>query len=620
MATAVSLNAISSIINGQGLGVSPAFLAEITTFQNQDTVQTVGNIFINANLSGNAYSNVISALYSLGSGVNTARWLIDYYPIGVTPACSGNIFTYANSANTSSFSSAISTQAQLPFSNGLSGFANVFQRAYGYSQQVFDTIGSITMLKDDVYNQSGVGYTGPVDLVTGGIGTNGNLLANVVSGWGTMYDVNNISQINDPYVFGQNLLNQGLGYVNALSDQLTATGLDVTNLTDRSPTITTTTQNETSVTISTFVGEVEIPTLTETTTTVAVTGNSPTVVLNIYKTVTGSNLQTVANATAITTTPATNANIVTLSDYLNLSKVVSPALLTQLNSLGVTTFDEFSTYLSNKIGQGRFKSWKDLSKFLTSLETPALTNLPTGSNANILYASTVTTLSNQYGTGTGALGNPVIVDYLGACAGDPYSDVFANLNSSYSTISSTVEVALNNLDQAVIDYGTAYAAFDADFYSNVPIGLTEPDIVIITSNVTAVNSALNSISNSSAYFYSNLAYYSAINHMTVEVNNLQKAGIVSFGAGTPLSLLGFAESIGQVASDKTGVEPYQFFANVITDDLAGDTIRAVIAETINNRILNGAGITTYNDPDPRAIVYQSQTQNIPLSTYISRNK
>lgn len=621
MATAVSLNATSSIINGQGLGVSPSLLAEISTFQSHTTVTLIGNVFVNANIAGNAYSNVVSALYNIGSGVSKARWLLDYYPVGVTPICSGTIPTYGNTANTSSFSGAILTQAQLPFSNGMSGFANVFQRAYGYSQQVLDTVSSITMLTGKTYNQSGVGYNGPVDLITGGISTHGPLLANVIADWGTMYDINNITQISNPYVFGQNLLNQGLGYVNALSDQLTAVGLDITNLPDVPAVKTTTTLEEQVTTISSFVGEIEFPTMVEITTTTPVTGNSPTVVTNIYKTVTGSNLQAIINATAITTAPGNTAQLLTLADYLDFSKVVTPALRSQLQTiLGITTFENFSQYLGRKIGQGRFKSWRELAGFLRSFEMPALTNLSTGGNVAALYPASITTLTNQFGTGSGALGNPVMIDYLGAVAGDPYSNIFANLNSSYSTISSTVETAMTNLDRAVIDYGTAYAAFDADFYSNVPVGLTEPDISVITSNVTAVNSALNSISNSSAYFYSNVGYHTAISRMSTEVSNLQKASIYSFGAGSPLSLLSFGESIGQVASNKTETETYQFFANVITNNLAGDTIRAVIAETINTRLLNGVGIQTYNDPDPRSKIYQSQTQDIPLTTYLSRNK
>lgn len=621
MATAVSLNATSSIINGQGLGISPEFLSEISTFQNHATVQLIGNVFVNANISGNAYGNVVSALYNLGTGVDKARWLLDYYPAGATPVCSGPIPTYGNTANTSSFSGAVLLQAQLPFSNGMSGFANVFQRAYGYSQQVLDTVSSITMLTGKTYNQSGVGYNSPVDLVTGGLNTHGPMLANVVADWGTMYDINNITQISDPYVFGQNLLNQGLGYVSALSDQLTSVGLDITNLPEVPAVKTETVLQEQITTVTSFVGEIEFPTMVEVTTTTPVTGNSPTVVTNIYKTVTGANLQAIVNATAITTNPGSAPQLLTLADYLDFTKVVAPTIRAELQTtLGIFTFENFSQYLGRKIGQGRFKSWAELATFLRSFETPALTNLATGGNTNALYSSSITTLTNQFGTGSGSLGNPVMIDYLGACAGDPYSNVFANLNSSYSTISSAVEIAMTNLDRAVIDYGTAYAAFEADFYSNVPIGLTEPDIVVITSNVTAVNSALNSISNSSAYFYSNLGYYSAINRMTTEVTNLQKAGIVSFNAGTPLSLLSFGENIGQVASNKTETETYQFFANIITNDAAGDTVRAVIAETINTRILNGAGIQSYNNPDPRAKIYQSQTQNIPLSTYLSRNK
>lgn len=621
MATAVSLNATSNIINGQGLSASPGLISEISTFQNHTTVTLIANVFINANLAGNASSNVVAALYDVGSGVTKARWLLDYYPIGATPVCSGTVPTYGNTANTSSFSGAILTQAQLPFSAGMSGFANVFQRAYGYSQQVLDTVSSITMLTGKTYNQSGVGYNGPVDLVTGGLNTHGPLLANVVANWGTMYDINNIAHISDPYVFGQNLLNQGLGYVNALSDQLTAVGLDITNLPDVPAVITTTTLEERTTTVSSFVGEIEFPTVVEVTTTTPVTGNSPTVVTNIYKTITGSNLQAVVNATSITTDPGNTAQLITLADYLDFSKVVNPAIRAELQStLGITTFENFSQYLGRKIGQGRFRSWTELAKFLRSLEVPALTNLSSGGNVNALYSSTITTLTNQFGTGTGALGNPVMIDYLGACAGDPYRNIFANLNSSYSTISSAVETAMINLDRAVIDYGTAYAAFDSDFYSNVPLGLTEPDISMITSNVAAVNSALNSISNSSAYFYSNVGYHSAIGRMATEVGNLQKAGIFSFGAGTTLGLLSFGENIGQVASNKTETETYQFFANVITNDAAGDSIRAVIAETINTRILNGVGIQTYNNPDPRSKIYQSQAQDIPLTTYLSRNK
>jgi hypothetical protein len=430
-------------------------------------------------------------------------------------------------------------------------------------------------------------------------------------------------------VFGQNLLNQGLGYVNALSDQLTAVGLDTTDLTNIPATITTTTESDDVVVVNSIVGEVNLPVVTQTVTTVPVVGSSPTVVLNIYKTITGSNLQAIVNATAITTQ---STEIENLADYLEFDKVVDQTLLPALNNLGIRTFNDFSNYLGNKIGQGKFKSWQELKDFLRSLETPALTYLPSGASSNVLYASTVTTLNNQYGTGSGSLGNPVMADYLGACGGDPYTVHFSTINNNYSALIGPVQSALAALDQAIIDYSNAYNEYlaseipDSAIPPDPPAGdgvPPDPDLLlpfsIITSNIAAVNTALSSLPSTDIVESCDQAVYLMLNHLTAEVANLSRAG-VTFGPGTPGGLLSFAENIGQLASNKTEVESYQFFANIITNNLAGDTIRAVVAETINNRLLTFKGITNFNDPDPRAKVYQSQAQNIPLSTYISRNK
>lgn len=654
MATASSLNAISSIINGQGLAQAPALVATIAAYQTKPALASYANAYVNSSIAGNVTSNIITQLNTIGATITSGHFLLDLYPGNISPTCSapitpwsanlslpvgsffsanskiytvtGNIFSASfdsqvlGNSTIAGFSTLLNKQASLPFSSGMSGFANVFQQAYGYSQQVLDTVSSVKMLTGKKYKDTGVGYTGPVELVTGGIGQNGNLLANVISTWGTMYDIDNITKIHDPYVFGQHLLNQGFGYINGLSDQLTAVGLDITDLPNIPAVKTTVTQQDKTVTVSTFVGEVELPTIEEVTVTTPVTGNSPTVVVNIYKTVTGSNLQVIVNAANITSSTYSSGQITSLADYLDFKKIVNPELVPALTALNINTFEEFSRYLGTKVGQGKFKSWAELAAFLRSFETPALTTLPTGASTNILYDSTITNMTAQYGTGSGALGNPIMIDYLGACAGDPYAAQFANINANYDSLSSAVAVATQNLDQAVIDYCTAYLAYEADFNSNVPVGLTEPSISTITNNVAAVNSALSSIPNTYIVNNCNSLWYNMMNRLSTEVTNLNRASIYTFPAGTPMQLLGFAESIGQLASSKTEAESYQFFANIITNDLAGDTVRAVIAETINNKILNQAGISTFNDPDPRAKIYQSQTQNIPLSTYISRNK
>ena len=508
MATAIALNATSSIINSQGLGTSPALLANITTYQNNSALDSFANCYINAGISSSQTANIVAQLNTIGSTITSGHFLLDLYPGNVTPTSSapitawtanlvvptgslisylGKIYTTTGNVFGSSFdgnvitnctltgvSGIVKKQAQLPFASGYSGFANIYQRSQGYAQQVFDTVSSIAMLKNKTYAQTGVGFAGPTDLVTNGIGTSAVLLANVVAGWGTMYDINNITQIGNPYVFGQNVLNQNLGYLSALADQLTGVGLDVTNLPDVPAVKTTTVQEEVMTTVSSFVGEIEFPTLKETTTTEAVTGSSPAVVLNIYKTVTAGNLAAMVTATGITTSTGSSAQLLTLADYLDLKKVVASNLYTALNALGIYTFADLGQYLGKKLGQARFRSWAEMSSFLSSLETPTLSHLTASAASNILYSDTVTTLTNSFGTGSGALGNPVMIDYLGACAGDPYTNIFYIINSNYNTLATQagLTTALTNLDRAVINYCNVYNTY---LGSEIPDSAVPPD-------------------------------------------------------------------------------------------------------------------------------------------------
>jgi hypothetical protein len=666
MATAVALNATSSIFNSTGLGTSPALLANIATYRAKPALASFANCYISSGISPSQTANIIAELNTIGTTITSGHFLLDLYPGNITAVSSatitawtanlavptgsfishlGKIYTTTGNVFSSSFngnvinnctltgvSGIVKKQGELPFASGYSGFANIYQRSQGYLQQTFDTVSSISMLTAKTYSQTGVGFAGPADLVTNGIGSNARLIANVVANWGTMYDINNITQIGDPYVFGQNILNQNLGYLSALADQLTNVGLDITNLPDVPAVKTTTVQEEVMTTISSFVGEIEFPTLKETVITEAVTGNSPTVVTNIYKTVTGGNLAAVVTATGITTSTSSSSQLLTLADYIDLKKVVAPDLYPSLNAIGIYTFAEFGQYIGKKLGQARFRSWTAMSTFLSSLETPTLTNLPTGANTNILYNNTITTLTNQFGTGSGPLGNPVMIDYLGACAGDPYTNRFYAINSNYDTLAVNIVTPLANLDRAIVDYSNAYNAYlasevpDSAVYPDPPVGdgvPPDPSLLlpfsIVTSNVAAVNSALSSLPNVDSVAVCNSGWYLMLSRIPIEVANLNRAG-VAFTAGTTLGLLSFAETIGQTASDKTQAEGYQFFANVTTNDAAGDSIRAVVAETLNTRSLNGVGVNIYNNPDPRLKISQSQAQNVPLTTYLSQNK
>jgi hypothetical protein len=588
MTTAIALNAQSTIINGHGLQESANLIAQISTFQSHPIIPLMANTYALA-ITSNSNVAILASLANLCVGVSAGQWIIDAYPGNITPVSSG-------ATNPHSFSSTINTQAGLPFAYGLSGFANVFQTAYGFMQSGFETVASIYMLTGKSYAQSGLGYTGPKDLATNGINSNGYLYGNVVSKWGTMYDVNNIGTASDPYVFGQNLLNQGLGQYGNLSAKLSAAGLNVNNLTQIPQNTTTTSQAQVNVATSTPIGSVDLPTLANITTTTVVSGTSASVIQSIYQSITGADLQNIVTATNVT---ISNSSITTLADYLNFNSITSPADYASLSSLGITTFLGFTTTLQSKVGSGFFKSWADMASMLTHIEVPVLTYTSATSTDPVLLSSTISTLLTANGTGTGPFNNLILTDMLGAVTGVPYTPLFQTLNTSYNSLNTNkvylAALALNNAILGNVD---------------------APDIPGLDANVANVNSQINSLTIPVA---GQTAYYQMLNHLTQEVTNLSSAG-VAFNSGYAGALNGFGQSIGYTASDKTQFQTYQFFANLITNDVYGDTIRSAITESINTTVLGTKGITVNNDPNPQLALSQSQIQNIPLTTYLSQNK
>jgi hypothetical protein len=626
MASAASLNATATIINGQGLAANATIISEISTFQSIQTVQLVGNIFLNANNDG----NVLPVLGNLGTTATQAQWLLDFYPSTVTPITSSSVTYYgiiiipifgtgihANDiigysdspvVSTASFSKDIFTQAQLPFSAGMAGFANVFLTTQGYASSVFDTVASVNLLQNKTYAQSGLGYNNITDLVTGGIGTHSGLLGQTVDGWGTMYDITNINLINDPYVFGQNLLNQNLGSYGNLEEQLAATGLDTSDITRIPSSTTTTTHAAGTLSTTSFVGPVDLPILSNVTTSTTVTGNSPNVVLSIYANITGANLQSIMSATGFV---STDTKIQTLADFLDFTKVVTPGLLQQLNELNINSFADFIAYITSRVGQGTFKSWSALGDFLNSVEIPSLQYSGTDSNSSapVLSSSTISTLNSLTGSGSGPFNNPIMSDYFGAVAGVPYNTDFAILNSNYSKVVTPAVInALTSLDQSITDYYNAQTA-------NL-----SPTTDSIAANVSAVNLALNSIPSSTTLNTCQTAYLNMINNLSTEVAALNKAGAV-FGSGPSRLLLSFGQQLPSYAgADSSSLGTDTIISNLITDDVHGDIIRAAVAEHNNISTLGSGGVTLSNDPNPLLAIAQAKSQNIPLSTYLSQNK
>ena len=601
MASAIQLSAASSIINGQGLGVNPALTTQIYTYQNQAPLLVIANIFANAaNASSGLSSNLANALSNIGVGVARGQFLIDFYPSNVTPVCSGNVADYfAANANTASFSKTLTNQANQPFANGLSSFSNVFSTSYAYASSVFDTVSSVTLLKNKTYSQSGLGFTGPADLSTGGLSA-APLIANVVSTFGTMYDINNLSGIGNPYIFGQNLLNQGFGQFGNLSTQLSSAGLNTNNLLQVPQSSTSVTHVVATKSRNSTLGSIDLPVVNPVTTSTIVSGTSTNVVTGIYQTITGGALTSI---TAATGTTIANVSITSLADYLNLNKVVSSSTYSQLSSLGIVDFTTLGSYLQYRLGTGHFRSWSDMANFLGNISVPTLSYTTANANTAVLSSNTISTLGNLISTGTGPFGNPVMMDYLGAAAGVPYTTYLSTINSSYGIVanSTTLLANLTTLNTAVSNY----------VYNSGNIGN-------VTLAVTAVNAALNSLSSGNAFVANcQTAYYNMLNRLSAEVVNLADAGVTY--TTNQQALIGLAQRIGSISSDTTQLQTYQFVSNIVTNNASGDTIRAAIAESLNTTLLSSRGITVANDPNPAGIISQAATQNIPLSTYITQN-
>jgi hypothetical protein len=613
MASAIQLTATATILNGQGLALNSNILSQISTYQGHQPITQIATIFSTAK-SGNANVIILPLLASIGSNVAGNQWLIDFYPGNISPASSGSVYYYGNLTypNTASASHNISTQSNLPFSNGITGFANVYQTVSSYASTVFDTVASVNMLQGKTYAQSGIGFTGPLDLATNGIANAIPIISNVVSGWGSMYDINNINSVGNVYIFGQNLLNQKLGQYGNLSAQLSSAGLNISNLIKIPAPTTTTTQELTTTTANTRLGPITKRTITNVTTTNTVTGSSPSVVTAIYQTITGANLESIVTATNVT---ISNTSITTLADYLNFNKVVDAVTFGQLSAIGVSDFDSFGTYLQAKVGQGKFKSWQDMVSTLNSMSAPTLVHTTASSSTPVLSSAVTSALNDMTGTGSGPMNNPIPVDYLGACSGSPYNSLLLTINNNYSILlPANLTTYLTNLNTAVSNYSVAY-----DDYLTDPGNITLPDTSAIIANVNLINSSLNSLPANVTTTSTQSAYYSMLNQLNNEVNNLHKAGAV-FDSGTALGLKTFAQQIGTITSDRVQYNTYQFFANLITNDSAGDTIRAAAAEIINQNVLSSKGIQVQNDPQPSLAIAQAQAQNIPLSTYLSQNK
>ena len=623
MASALELTAKATLINGQGLTANPDLLAAIEQFHTLPTVILTADSWMVASASlGN--TTIIPVLRSIGSGVAKNNWLLDAYNPQQAPACSIQYAAWALDSSSyitvpviesASFSGTVYTQARAPFQFGVKEFANVFVSSYSYASKTFDTLASTNVLADKTYGKSGLGYKNTTDLATAGIGASAPILANAISHWGTMYDVTNISKMNDPYVFGQNLLAQGLGKYGNWDKELAAVGLDPTNLTAIPRATTVSTAQPSAISTTTPLGAVDILGTSTQTVVNVVPGSSPDVVLNIYSKVTGSNLAAIVSGTRFTDITTTTS----LKDYLDIAKVVPPNVVTQLAKINIKTFTDLSRYLQSKIGQGSFSSWQEVAQLLNQLDVPTQKFTPaTTNNSSVLSDSTKSTLLNSTGNGHGPLSNHIMQDFLGAAAGVPYIEQFAILNNTYSRLPiGGLLSALTTLHDAVLAWDGGIASVDDGMGG---MTTTFPDTSAVAAAVVLVNQAMNALPTIGDFASCQAAYDEILSRMNFEVGTLALATATFDNNATQRTLDIFADQFVSYATDKIKVQSYPIIKNLIANDHPGDTLRAAISESINTTLLGSKGIEVKNNPNPSLAIGAADQKGISVNAYLATVK
>jgi hypothetical protein len=351
--------AANSLINGQGLSINREFRDLVDQYSSQHISGSVQKLL--ERTPAQQLPAIIDAL-SLAPDFMTG-----FCPDGIDLG-----------PNVNNVPKAVLTQALTIFPN-IPFFISLYKRANSYAIQSFEFMGSIAQAQNFKFEDLGFIYKNYNDVLTGGITSQFNIeavprLAEELINLGTLIPVNDLSKIGDVAVIINSLLEQGLGYVGNIENQIKQNNIDLNDVTDEDQTI----------------------------------------LLNILKGIRGSDLDEIFQVTNFK--PAHLEEIKNLSDILDIKKVFSVDALKAIDR--DDTFSDLSRKFNN-IG-GNFNDTIELSDFYKNLNLKSYDSL--NERDTLLSPSEAAELTEHIGQGTGFFKNPTMVDLLGSVSGIGYSD------------------------------------------------------------------------------------------------------------------------------------------------------------------------------------------------------
>jgi len=399
--TPIQSVASAGLLKNQGFGVSSNLVAAVNGFNNLDFVELV-----NSALAVNTDPAVTNALNDLPEFL-TGKVSVEKQ--NLIPNDLKTKFDFTNLIND------VRNQANLVLASGSIGLVDILPQVNIYCKTIFDLTGSFAQVQNTSFNSFGITIKNYHDILTGGVSSqyrevsgginseieldNGTVvssgfasLVNQIGNFGTMYDIKNLTKLNDPRTLCQNLLSQGFYQISkALSEE----GVSIPNL-----------PNE-----------------------------DVRSVLSALSKIKGSDLKTILSITKF----KPYRQLENLAEVLDIQKVLSPAAATAAGG----SFSDLSRKLTN-IG-GSFSSFSDVKVLYSSIQTddlPYLSNLGSLAPVHIFVGAT-----DSLGNGTGIFGNPVVTDVIGSAGGIGYTDKINELISIHNQLISSVPG--NNLKLAI---------------------------------------------------------------------------------------------------------------------------------------------------------------------------
>lgn len=461
----------------------------------------------------------------------------------------------------------ISSIASTYFVNNVSGYLSILGSATSSCRVSREVLGSLYSFESGGFTGIAPDVSNHIDLVTGGITSKFgplavgsedylrasglysggasistsatdirrsiNAVAEAIIGLGTLYDFQQLSTFGTAYGLINSLLAQGLIKTDFLRS-FSDQNIDI-NALDRA--------NE-------------------------------TILISILQKIQGTDVSRIIAGTGLQL--PTNAIIQNAADFLKADKVID---ISAINAIpGGTLVD-----LANKLISLR-ASYETKDDLVTALKNVEILNSPTLSSLNVpVPRSDVNIIRDAFPSGSGDFGSPYIQEIIGTPSGYIHTDAFVIIFRVISSISSSAQAqalaaAADTLHAKYVAGGSATAEESA-FITAID------NLVGVSAFVSLREEADNAIKD-------------IIDQVALEVENQDKVGL-----DLTINIPG-ATAIGQLCSllPSLGVDAFNSGAtpmllDMLTDDIYGEAVRAVLLQGSNEQVLKNIGKETIGISD-----------------------